>query len=209
MTLPEILPVDDPRAVAKALALLSDGRPVAMPTDTVYGVAAPAERAVVQRLFELKQRPQEKPIPLLLADAALLNRYVPSVPSLADVLTTHLWPGAVTLVLRAVPEIAEMLGSRDGSVGFRVPDHNGARLLIESAGGALAVTSANPSGESECNSAQEVLDRMGGAVELILDGGPTPGTASTVLRVTEGSYEILRSGPLDAEVTQLIELVRG
>ncbi len=110
------------------------------------------------------------------------------------------------MVLRGLPKVAEALGSRDGTIGIRVPDHAELRELIALSGGALAITSANRSGGPDSVTAEEVEGQIGDGVELILDGGRcSGGTPSTVVNLTTDPPKIVRSGPLDAVVAQLLE----
>ena len=176
-------------AIGEAAAALARGELVAFPTDTVYGLAA--GHGHVRKLFVAKERPPEKRIPVLLADAANLEASAIVTP-IARRLAERFWPGPLTIVLTA---------PRRGTLAFRVPDHPVARQLIAASGGGLPVTSANRSGGSECRTAQEVVAQLDGRIELVLDGGRTPtGVASTVVDCTGDSLVILREGaiPRDA-----------
>ena len=186
------------RAQRQAVEILKAGGLVALPTDTVYGLAAlPWDVAAVARLYEAKQRPPDKPIPLLLSDASHVER-VAVLPSRfrrqVRQLIVRFWPGGLTLVL-AKTEIVPDAVSPSPTVGLRVPDLSLARDLIRRAGGVLAVTSANISGQFSPVSAQEVVQQLGDRIDLILDGGPCRGgIPSSILDCTVCPPALLRHG---------------
>jgi L-threonylcarbamoyladenylate synthase len=200
----DVLPAT-PEGIAAAAAVLRRGGLVAFPTDTVYGVACAASRPErVAALFELKERPTERRIPMLVA---ALER-LPSgwrVDDRARALAARFWPGALTLVLGAEKGV--------GTQAFRAPDHPIAQALIDAAGPLLA-TSANVSDQPETLGADEVLiafamqqDRL----DAVLDGGAVPGgVASTVVDLSVRPARLLRPGPVTAErLAELVELEAG
>ncbi len=179
---PRVLP-DGDAARAEAIELLRAGGIVAIPTDTVYGIAADlALPDAIGRLFAAKGRPPEKAVALLLADAdqaAVLGIVGPA----ARVLAARFWPGGMTLVLPRRPDarLPDVLAAGAPTVGLRVPDHAAPRALA-AALGPLPTTSANLSGEPEARDAAEIAAQLGAAVALIIDGGPVRGgPASTVV----------------------------
>jgi len=208
----EVIPTEHELALARAAAVLAAGGLVAFPTDTVYGLAAlPSSSEAVERLYAVKERPRNRPIPVLLSDSKLLER-VASVPAqtrrLVESLVARFWPGGLTLVLpktAAVPEVV----TGGPSVAARVPDLQLARDLIREAGGVLAVTSANLSGRPSPCTAAEVEADLGKRIELILDGGPCPGgIPSTLLDCTASPPSILRHGAISAEdLRQVVDSV--
>ena len=180
-----LIRAEESGAITEAAAALARGELVAFPTDTVYGLAA--GHGHIKKLFVAKDRPAEKRIPVLLADAANLNASAIVTP-IARRLAERFWPGPLTIVLTA---------PRRGTLAFRVPDHAVARQLLAASGGGLPVTSANRSGGAECHTAQEVLAQLNGRIELVLDGGPTPGgVASTVVDCSGEQLVILREGAI-------------
>lgn len=195
----KILPGDDPMAITTALKVLQADGIVAIPTDTVYGLAVRAfSEAAIEHLYQAKHRDSSKSIPILLADSEALSQVALKPTPAAARLAARFWPGPLTLVLFGHPDLPSNISS-DQTVGVRVPDHPAALKLLAGAG-PLAVTSANPSGESPALTAAEVLASMKDRIDLILDGGETPGgQPSTVVDCT-GSYpEILRRGPISEE----------
>jgi len=194
---PRVLP-DDDAGRAVAIEVLRAGGIVALPTDTVYGIAvALTTPDGIERLFHVKHRAPEKGIALLLADAAQAGTI--ALPSAdADILAAAFWPGPLTLVLPRRPAAAlpEALTGGTPTVGLRVPDHPCARALA-GAIGPLPTTSANRSGEPDALDAATVVAQLGDAVDLILDGGPTRGAVpSTVVDCTVTPPVVLREGAL-------------
>ncbi len=196
-----VLSMANATARQSAAGLLAAGRVVVFPTDTVYGLGALPTPTAVRALYVVKGRPATKPIPLLLANAVELDRYAPEPGELAHVLVDGFWPGPLTIVLRAGPEIALAVGSPDGTVGFRVPAHEHLRNLIALCGGALAVTSANRSGEPETRSATEARRQLGDQVAMVLDGGDSGFShPSTIIAVRGTEIIILRDGTLSEQI---------
>ena len=187
---------------AEAARVLADGGLVALPTDTVYGIAvALATAGGIERLFAAKSRPPDKAIALLLENADQADEIGVLSPA-ARHLARAFWPGGLTLVVprrtdRPLPAALTGGALAPGAiptVGLRVPAHDAPRALARAVG-PLPTTSANRSGEPEARDADEIEDRLGDAVDLILDGGPAPGgPASTVVDVTGDSVVILRQG---------------
>jgi L-threonylcarbamoyladenylate synthase len=192
----ETLLTSDANAIPRALEVLRAGGIVAFPTDTVYGLGALAfDIAGIERLYEAKGREHTKAIAVLVADTAELGKVAVSVGEQAARLAAIFWPGPLTLVVRRHPSLPGTLSPND-TIGVRVPDHNAARALLAAAG-PMAVTSANRSGGPNARTAAEVLAQLGERVELVLDGGQTPGdTPSTVVDVTGDAPKVLRVGPI-------------
>ncbi|GIK09996.1 MAG: hypothetical protein JETCAE02_00690 [Anaerolineaceae bacterium] len=200
----EILPADDPLSIARALEILRAGGLVVFPTDTVYGLGSLAfDQAAIESIYAVKGRPLEKAIPILIADAADLDRLARAVTDLARRLASRFWPGPLTLVLPKRADLPAAVSAAD-TVGVRVPGHAAARALLRAAG-PMAVTSANLSGRSSPRSAEEAASQLGGRVPLVLDGGETPGgVPSTVVDVSGSVPVILREGPLTlAEINSI------
>jgi L-threonylcarbamoyladenylate synthase len=187
-----------PAAVEHALERLRRGEVIAIPTDTVYGVATDGFNPEgIDKLFAVKARPRNKPIPLLLADAADLEQVALHIPREAMVLAGRFWPGGLTLVVRANEHVPAILRAEGDSVAVRVPDHPVPRDLARALGRPLAATSANISGGPNPSTAQEVELQLGGRIGLILDGGTVgAGLPSTVVDLTVTPPRVLRAGAL-------------
>lgn len=193
-----ILPADE-KNVEQAAALLRNGQLVAFPTDTVYGVGTLfSHDAAVERLYRAKDRPEEKGIPILLADAADLPQV--AIPNeLAAKLAAAFWPGPLTLILPKTAAVPTAV-SRMPTMAVRVPAHPLALKLIAAAGAPLAVTSANLSGQPATTDPAVVQQMLNGRIAAILDGGLAPGgTSSTIVDCTADPLRILRPGPISAD----------
>jgi L-threonylcarbamoyladenylate synthase len=186
----------DAGKMAQVLAVLKAGGLVAFPTDTVYGVAGLANNpGAVERLFLVKERPESKSIPILLASAEAIGLVAIDLPEMVLQLASAFWPGPLTLIVRRNPALPPQIGPGD-TVGVRVPDHSVARQLLWAAG-PLATTSANRSGQTNSQTAEEVLAQLGGRIDLLVDGGRTPGgRPSTVVDCTGRRPKLLRPGPV-------------
>ncbi len=197
MTAPRVV-ADDAAGRAEAIEVLGAGGIVALPTDTVYGIAvALSTPGGIERLFHVKQRPPDKAMALLVADvrqAATLAVISPMAAALADAF----WPGPLTLVLTKLPAavLPDSIGAGP-TVGLRLPDHPSPRALA-AALGPLPTTSANRSGQPDLLDAGSVVHELGTGVELVLDGGRTPGSRpSTVVDLTVDPPALLRIGAID------------
>jgi L-threonylcarbamoyladenylate synthase len=188
----------------RASDALRAGEVVAIPTDTVYGLAAAIDRPdAIDRLYAIKGRPAEKAIPVLIADIEDVHRLTPDFSAKAAQLAQSFWPGALTLVLPARPELPPGVTAVSGdgmqTVAVRVPDNALARGIIAASGGALAVTSANRSGAAPAVEAREVNGFGLAPPLLIVDGGRAPGgVPSTIVAVAAEAIEVLREGAIPA-----------
>lgn len=193
-------------ALPLALEQLRGGEPVVFPTDTVYGLGAGyAHQAAVAKIYRIKGRPLDKPIPLLLADPQDLPRVAGKIPDLAWRLVDQFFPGALTLVVPKAPGIPDWVTAGGDGVAVRVPDHQFARSLIRRYGTPLATSSANLAGRPAPVTAQEAFAQLGQAVALILDGGPCPGgLESTLLDLTGPSPLLLREGAIGREALEKV-----
>jgi L-threonylcarbamoyladenylate synthase len=199
----KLLP-DDAAGRAAAIAELTAGGLVAMPTDTVYGVGvALYAKDGLNRLFAAKDRPLDRAIVLLVADAEQAAR-VGVLSTAARTLAERFWPGGLTLVLPQRPEagLPAVLTGGVPTIGVRVPDHDCPRA-IASVLGPLPVTSANLSGGVDARDAAQVMAQLGDRISLVLDGGATRGgTPSTVVDCTGDVPRILRAGAISAEAIE-------
>jgi L-threonylcarbamoyladenylate synthase len=191
---PPILPISSPEGVAAAAAALRRGEIIAYPTDTLYGVGGDALSAeAARRTHEAKGRPAGKGFPVLLADAADVARLAAEWPEAAAALARAFWPGAVTIAVRARPEVPDETRAGE-TVALRVPGYEPLRAVIRAAGCPLIGTSANRSGEPPALTAQEAAQAVGAAVALILDGGRVAGQPSTVVTVEGDVVRLVRPG---------------
>ncbi|MBI4343096.1 MAG: threonylcarbamoyl-AMP synthase [Candidatus Omnitrophica bacterium] len=181
----------DPAALAEAAAIVRRGGLVAFPTETVYGLGADATNPkAIERLNQVKGRPPEKPYSLHLYAPEQMRPYVSAVPVAATRLIERFWPGPLTIVMP----------SKDGkTVGFRLPDHPVAQAFLKACAVPVAAPSANRSGSPPPTDASEVAAALDGAIDCILDGGPTRlGRESTVVEVVGNRIEIRREGAISS-----------
>jgi len=185
-----------PAALAEAAAVLRRGGLVAFPTETFYGLGAAALSAAGgRRIFEVKGRPEAKPLLVLVDGVAMVDVVAREIPSAARALMSAHWPGALTLVLRARDEVPVEVTGGSGTVGVRLSAHPVARALVAALGAPVTAPSANPSGAAPPTTASGVLAYFRERIELVLDGGATDGgEPSTVLDVTVDPPRLIRAG---------------
>jgi len=199
-----IRPGDDPAALAEAAAAIRAGKPVAFPTETVYGLGANAlDPVAVARVFEAKDRPSFDPLIVHFAGTEGLERYA-DPRDLGDArvmrLAARFWPGPLTIVVRKSETIPGIVTAGLDTVGLRVPDHPIALRLIAASGVPIAAPSANRFGGISPTRAEHVRRQLGDRIGLILDGGPARiGLESTVLLLADGRRRLLRPGGLTVE----------
>lgn len=183
--------------VGEAVAALDEGRVVAVPTDTVYGVAARlGDPDAVAQLFRVKRRPHHVALPVLVNSLAQVTTLGVEWTETAHQLATRFWPGALTIVVAAPPDVAALVGAR-ASLGLRVPRHDELREII-AACGPLAVTSANEHGRPACTTADEVAATDWAApVAGVLDGGSCDAPASSVVELARGGWRLRRAGAIE------------
>jgi L-threonylcarbamoyladenylate synthase len=200
----QLLATDDPalfdRAVSRAAELLRAGQLVALPTETVYGLAANAWDAdAVQRIFQVKGRPSENPIIVHVASLELARRCVSAWPLLAGKLAAAFWPGPLTLVLPRAEEIPPIVTAGGPTVGVRWPSHPFIQAVIRACGFPLAAPSANRSNELSPTHASHVRKSLGDRIPLIIDGGQAQvGIESSVLDLVSSPPRLLRPGMIHA-----------
>jgi L-threonylcarbamoyladenylate synthase len=196
----EVLTTDTPAlfaaAVRRAVELLRAGEVVALPTETVYGLAANAlDARAVGRIFEIKGRPAHNPIIVHVAGLELAKRCVADWPPLAERLAHSFWPGPLTLVLPRSNEVPAIVTAEGPTVGVRWPSHPFIQAVIRECGFPLAAPSANPSNRLSPTNAEHVRRTLGHKIRLIVDGGPSHvGIESTVLDLSVSPPRLLRPG---------------
>lgn len=183
------------------VGIMRVGGLVAVPTETVYGLAGNGldEKAVAE-IYEVKGRPEVKPLSLMVHDAASMERYCENVPPQAYTLAKKFWPGPLTIVMKAKPCVPEIVRAGGETVGLRCPDHPLTLELLEKSGVPFAAPSANPSGEPSPKNADSVLKYFDGKIDAVLDGGECGiGCESTLIDLSRTPYRILRQGALPAD----------
>src|SRR5687768_6719924 len=197
---------DDAEGRAAAVEVLRGGGVVALPTDTVYGIAVSlATPGGIERLYRVKRRPPDKAVMLLLDDAAQAARAGRITPA-AAALAAACWPGGLTVIVPQRPDVRWPAALTGGSptIGLRVPDHDAPRTLARGVG-PLPTTSANLSGVPEAADAAGIVAQLGDEIDLILDGGPARGgLASTIVDCTSAQPAITRVGAVPADTVAAI-----
>lgn len=180
------------------MTALRNGEVIVFPTETFYGVAVDAMNPrALERLFELKGRDPEKPVALIAADFDMVARVVSAIAPVAMCLARAFWPGPLTLVMPARPEISRALTNREGGVGIRISPHPIATELARRLGSPLTATSANLAGEPPARTIAEARAAFGTRIAAYVDGGTLDGALpSTVVEVTDDQIKVLRAGAI-------------
>ena len=196
-----VLPADSPQAIAEAASVIRGGGLVAFPTETVYGLGANAfDPRAVARVFQAKARPSFDPLIVHLAEASDLPRVAAVLDPRTERLARRFWPGPLTLVLAKTDAVPEIVTSGLDTVGVRVPAHPAAHALLVAAATPIAAPSANPFGYVSPTTAAHVVEQLGEAADVVLDGGPCRvGVESTILSLAQDPPAILRPGGLARE----------
>lgn len=195
-----IISINQPKAITEAADVLLNNGVIAIPTDTVYGIACLAFNAkAIERIFSIKDRNSNKALPILIGSFKQLEQIAQPINKNTKKLVTTFWPGALTIVVLRKPSLPENL-SPYPTVGVRMPKHPWLINLIKKVG-PLAATSANLSGHPEARNAQEVAEALNGRIDLIIDGGQSVLTLpSTVVDCSGPEIKILREGPIKSEM---------
>jgi len=191
-------------AIDEAARWIRLGYVVAMPTDTLYGLAAdPFSEAAVARVFEVKDRTTDRALPLIAADVTQIASHLGRLSETARRLGDHFWPGPLTLLMPAARQLAPEVSGGTGQVGVRVPADPIARAVCAACGHPVTATSANRSGRPAPAMPDEVERTLGDRLEFLLDAGPTPGGApSTIVDATDGEPRLIRAGAISWDEIQ-------
>lgn len=201
------LPADLLEQVKKCASVLRSGGIAAYPTDTVYGLGADIfNNTAVAKVFAVKRRPLNLPLPVLICDQSQLEELTEDVSAAARRLITSFWPGALTLVLNKASAFNSAVLAGESKIAVRMPDHAVTLRLIQEAGCPIVGTSANLHGSPAVLTAMEIREQLGAAVDYILDCGPCPGgTESTIVDVSKDKIVILRRGAIpEKNITYLL-----
>ncbi|GAA0786882.1 L-threonylcarbamoyladenylate synthase [Marinobacterium sediminicola] len=200
----ERLDAHNPEHLKRAGELLRAGELVAVPTETVYGLAADATNPdAVRKIFAAKGRPTDHPLITHIASAEQLSHWVKTVPEWVKPLAEAFWPGPLTLLFERHPNVSDAITGGLPTIGIRVPDHPVLLPLLRTFNLAVAAPSANLYQKLSPTSADQVMAGLDGRIAAVLDGGPCGvGTESTILKVGDQDAEILRCGPIAAEQLQ-------
>jgi L-threonylcarbamoyladenylate synthase len=194
----------DRAAIVRAADVLRAGGLAAIPTDTLYGLAADALNPdAVARVFTVKGRGSDRALPLVAASSAQVREYFGALPAIGVRLADRFWPGPLTLVLRAPDRLPQDVTGGLDTVGVRVPAHAVATALCEACGVPLTATSANLTGEPATDDPDSVERSLGDTIDVLVDAGRTPGgAASTIVDVTGAEPRLVRAGAIAWEEVQ-------
>jgi tRNA threonylcarbamoyl adenosine modification protein (Sua5/YciO/YrdC/YwlC family) len=195
------VPADLPESIREATRLLRAGKLVVLPTDTVYGLAAAYGRPdAIAHIFEVKSRPPERPIALLVDRIEDVELVAAVIPGRAKTLMQQFWPGGLTIILTRKPAVPDIVAAGGPTIAVRMPDHSVPRTIARQLGEPLPTTSANISGKPSPKNAAEAAAQIGHDVGLILDGGPArTGVDSTVVDMTVVPPVVTRIGAVSVE----------
>jgi L-threonylcarbamoyladenylate synthase len=203
--MPEVLKINpenpEINLIARAIHILKTGGVIAFPTETFYGLAADATNEdAVEKIFHLKGRDFSNPVALIIGNDRQLQGLVEEIPDSSRILMQTFWPGPLTLVFKASPQIIPKLTAHTGKIGIRISSHPVAACLALRLDGPITATSANFSGTPEILSPQKVVRCLGDRIDLVIDGGLSPGgKGSTILDVTLDPPVILREGAIPTQ----------
>ena len=203
--MPEVLKINpenpEINLIARAIHILKTGGVIAFPTETFYGLAADVTNEdAVEKIFHLKGRDFSNPVALIIGNDRQLHGLVEEIPDSSRILMQTFWPGPLTLVFKASPQIIPKLTAHTGKIGIRISSHPVAACLANQLDGPITATSANFSGTPEILSPQEVVQCLGDGVDLVIDGGLSPGgKGSTILDVTLDPPVTLREGAIPTQ----------
>lgn len=199
-------PAPLPNAVQRAIDLLKAGGVVAFPTDTLYGLGADFSCVeAVKRVIDIKGRPEQMGLPLLLSDEAQLAMVAMDIPEAAWLLARRFWPGALTLVVPRSPNVPDIVTGGRPTVAVRVPGHPVPRALAKGLGRPITGTSANATGQPPAVTSEEVKRSLGSAVDLVIgDSGSPRGLPSTIVDATGPVLRLVRSGAVSLTAIQKV-----
>lgn len=200
--MPTILKIDpenpDKSSIITAVEILKKGGVIAYPTETFYGLGADAGNTkAVEKIYDIKGRDYKSPVSIIIGNSQDLTRFVEDAPEVSRRLMEKFWPGGLTLVFKASSNISPRLMGGTGKIGIRLSSNIIASHLAKTLSNPITATSANLSGAMECSSADEVIDCLKDKIDMVIDGGHTPGgLGSTIVDVTTDPPTILREGIL-------------
>lgn len=192
------------QAIQQAASLLAEGKIVAIPTETVYGLGGCARTpAAIQKIYEIKDRPATNPLIIHLSNMAAIEAWAVDIPEVAWKLAERFWPGPLTLVLKRRPEVLESVTAGQPTVALRVPNHPVTLALLKTFGEGIAAPSANRHGRISPTTAEHVREELGSKVGYILDGGPCQvGIESTIVYVVDSEIHLLRQGSITQQAIE-------
>lgn len=190
----------------QAVGMLKNGGIIAYPTETFYGLGVKFDlEDSLKTLYDIKQRPEEKAMPLIIGNKELIPIVAKSVNKIAVSLMDRFWPGPLTLIFPAMESLSEYITAGTHKVAVRIPGESFALQLAKTAKFPITATSANPSGLPPARDAETVIRYFGDKIDLVIDGGTTSGgLPSTIVDITENKINILREGVINKKLLTLL-----
>lgn len=181
---------------SRIASVIANGGVIAFRTDTFYGLGAdPFNRHAVQKIKQLKGGEGDKPVLVVISDREQVGRFISQPSPAFDLLAKTFWPGPLTIIGKAAPEVPEEISAGTESIGVRLPGDDTVRMFVQACGGALTATSANPAHQDPAKTAQEVSGYFGDGIDLIVDGGPAiADQPSTVVNACGVEPRLIRDG---------------
>ena len=195
------------KEIARAAEIVAGGGLVAVPTETVYGLGGSGlDEAAVRNIYEVKGRPEVKPLSLMVPGKEAMSIYCQDVPAAAEALADKFWPGPLTIILKSKDIVPEIVRAGGTTIGLRCPDHPQTLALLRECALPLAAPSANPSGEPSPKTAEKVMEYFDGSIDAVIDGGQCGiGLESTIIDMSSAPYKILRQGALpESEIARAL-----
>ena len=188
-----------PRLIKKVVQILNDGSVIAYPTDTIYGIGCDIfNKKGIEKIYQIKKREKNKPLSFICADLSDISQYA-IVSNYAYRIMKRCLPGPYTFILEASSKTPKKIMSKRKTVGIRIPDHKICLAIVVELGHPLITTSANISTEEELNNPDDIEDKLGHSLDLIIDGGPLISTPSTIIDLTGDSPMVIREGKGDID----------
>ena len=202
----KILRTDNDQDILEAASMIQNGNIVAVPTETVYGLAADARNVnAVKQIFTIKNRPTYHPLIVHIASFQQVSQWAKNIPATAAILAEHFWPGPLTLLLNKHDDVNEVITGGLQTIALRVPQNKALLKILNYLDTGVAAPSANPHKRISPTTAHHVLSGLSGKIEAVLDDGPCQiGVESTILDLTTSHIKILRHGPITKEMIEKI-----
>jgi L-threonylcarbamoyladenylate synthase len=202
----KILNADKEKDIFEAISMIQNGQIVAVPTETVYGLAADARNVnAVQKIFTVKNRPSNHPLIVHIASFEDLSEWAKDIPPVAEMIAKHFWPGPITLLLQKNDLVSDLVTGGLKTIAIRVPQNDALLKMLHLLNTGIAAPSANPHKRISPTTAQHVMSGLSGKIDAVLDGGPCQvGVESTILDLTENRLRILRHGPITKKMLESV-----
>ena len=202
----KILNADKEKDILEAISMIQKGKIIAVPTETVYGLAADARNInAVKKIFSVKNRPSNHPLIVHIASFEQLSEWAKDIPPVTSIIATHFWPGPITLLLKKNDLVNDVVTGGLKTIAIRIPQNKALLKILHLLNTGLAAPSANPYKRISPTTSQHVMSGLSGKIDAVLDGGPCQiGIESTILDLTKSRMRILRHGPITKKMIEKI-----